>query len=254
MYKTLSIIILILICIFLSAIYNQFNYYMIDKTSYELTDIKDIKYRTGDIIFHKWNTNILTYDNFNKQTNVNLNIFDNFFQSGFLMNFSPKYYPYIHVAIVVIIDGVPYMYQLSEFTEDEYKYCYNTHDKDTILNFPVLLDMEYVNYYRGHMHHFSYTGNSISDDVVKKIIRKNKNVKKSTLAYMNGLIDKKYKNDQKHMCVSFISKVLEEMGIHKFKNYYSNTTGTMFNEVILNGDTYEKTPSILDNPYMNYRQ
>jgi hypothetical protein len=241
--------------VILSSMYNQINYYMIDKTMYELTEVKDIKFRTGDIIMHKHNTNILTYDNVNKKTNFDLsNVFKYFFKTGFLMNYSPKYYPYIHVSIIVLIDGIPYMYQLSEFSESEYMYCYNTYDKDDKLNLPVLLNMDYVNYYRGHIHHFAYTGNHITEYRVKKIIKKNKNVKTSISTYAKGFINKNYKNKKKHVCVSFISKIIEEMGIHTFKNYYSNTPSTMFNEVILNGDKYEKSPSILNNPYMNYHQ
>ena len=105
MYKTFSIIIIVIIFIVGLSVYNQLIYYMIDKTNYELTDVSDIKFRTGDIIMHKYNSNILTYDNVNKKTNITLgNINYYFFQTGFLMNFSPKYYPYIHMSMIFMLD------------------------------------------------------------------------------------------------------------------------------------------------------
>lgn len=256
MYRSLAIIIVIWILLILLSTYNQIKYYMIDKTQYKLTDIKDIKFRTGDIIMHKWNANILTYDNINKKTNFNLcNLGDLFFQSGLLMNFSPKYYPYIHVSVIVVLDDIPYMYQLSQFIEYEYKYCRNINDctKD-VLDHPVLLNMDYVEYYRGHVHHFSYIGDEINEEKVKKIIEKNKDVQKSTISYLNTFLNKEYKNDKKHLCITFATKIIEEFGIHNFDNYYNSTQRSVFDDVVLNGNKYEKQPSIINNTYMNYHQ
>ena len=66
--------------------------------------------------------------------------------------------------------------------------------------------------------------------------------------------NKNYYNDKKHLCSSFIAKILEELNIHKFDNYYNSTQGSIFNDVILYGDKYKKTPSIINNYYMNYHQ
>jgi len=66
----LSFIIIIIICI----MYNDVSYYMIEKKN--IFDLNQIKFRTGDLLFFRWNDDtLLSYNNLTKENYIRHQIF-----------------------------------------------------------------------------------------------------------------------------------------------------------------------------------
>ena len=243
---------IIIICLLL--LISEINYFLIDKNKFNIKSVADIKFRTGDLIFSKaHNGSILTHDSINKN---NTFYFKNIFMSKrqlmrLLIGF------YTHVAVIICINDIPYVYELNEYIDRENRYC-NYFKKIREVRSPVLLDINYLERYEGHCYHHKYKGRTIQQPEKfielyshKKLIYGSKYIE----AYNAYKENHDFLNTIYLTCCTIVSDFLKINNIID-KNYNSifSTPRSLLKAAVCNTNNYEKKPTLIKNYYSVYKQ
>jgi len=236
------IIIIICILILLSPLFSDLYYFSCDKSEEKLNNIK---FRTGDLLLCRYNKyNILqqnTYDN-------NLQ----FFWNNLLIPNKTKIFSsicgyYSHISIIIVINDIPYIYDIT-LHEYSTKLKYDMWTKKYVINKPALLNIDYIKSYPGDIYHVPYIGsdtvpNSVIENILNKYRKYEFNIFDSILSKISlGLYQ--CDSNKKVSCVSFITNVLYDMGIIDIPNKQNPTINYVFNECI-NSKTHLNNPIII---------
>ena len=232
----LGFIIIIIICI----VYNDVSYYMIEKKN--LFDPNQIKFRTGDLLFFRWNDDsLISYNEITKETTFNFkHLSDSICKTMYCMAAGI----YTHVGMIVVIDNVPYIYEITN--ADTYsmpKYCH--YIGKNVLNTPSLQKLKCIQHYIGHVYHYSYLGKPFNKKKLFKYIKnqKNQTIHQSASKFVKSCI---YNKPYMVTCSSLIAGCLNDQNIFNYSNLYCATPGDLYKDC-KKSKMYSDTHSLIKN-------
>lgn len=214
---TIPIIIIIVVIIIL--IYYDYEYYSINKSKF-LVDIKDVQFRTGDLVFTRYDHSIL---NFNSQTcTSNINI-KNIINSTKIFSLLFIHNIYTHMGVIIIINNMPHVYEISNISN---------------VKRPRLIPIDdYVREYTGHVYHMSYIGDSLNTNISYNFINSNnhKHIFSITPTFIYNYLNSFNKNNTINQyywitCCSLVAYFLKAHGIFH-KNCFRATPTTFLKYV-----------------------
>jgi hypothetical protein len=208
--RIVTIILLIICIIQLIPIINLCIYDIHEKNN-SLTDYKKIIYRTGDLLFFKWqDTNIF---NRNKMI-LNYSVKDRILEIPLCM--TNTYYS--HMGIVIVINNIPYIYETIDKSSYPLKNLFCNYQNKLIEKGyfgPVLHNISDIKYYLGDVHHISYRGPEIKKDKIFNTLKlcKDKKLDYKNAYFTNCFLKSKIK-EKSLTCVGFITHVLNHFNIY----------------------------------------
>jgi hypothetical protein len=212
MKKILNLVFVILCILLLLPIIDAYFYNQRELNILEV-DYKKITYRTGDILFFKWqDMNMfnktpmkMKYDMINYTQNY-LNLIPHIIVCKF---------DSIHSGVVIVINNIPYIYELNVISAYPFKKLFCKYrnkiiNKDNIN--PILHNISDIKYYLGDVHHISYRGPEIKEDIIFNVLEIHKDDILSHVHLIYNYLTKQKMT--KHItCVGFIVSILEQFGI-----------------------------------------
>ena len=238
----LSFIIIIIICI----MYNDISYYMTEKKN--IFDPNQIKFRTGDLLFFRWNDDsLISYNNLTKETTFDIKYLSNSIHKT-LYRILVGYYT--HVGMVVVIRGKPYVYETTHAnTYTLPKFC--MYQQKIVLNTPSLQDISCLQLYRGHVYHYKYLGKPFNMKKLNKYI--NMNVNNPISINFNSLITNVvpgciYGTPSMTTCSGLISSCLVDQNIFKCDKPLCSTPGDIYKNC-KNSKLYDDDYTVIKNNF-----
>lgn len=204
----------------------------------EKSHVDEIKFNTGDILMYVGEHPI--YWKGSNGTNFRFR-FDKHLTNAIQYYWSGHY---THAGIVVVLDGKPYVWELTSHPMYDYytgSYVYST---------PSLQPISNINLYEGCVFLHKYQGN-VNVDLNKLLDEKyEKNIKLQgnwiiTLA-KNGLGFGK-NPDNNYMCVDFVEEILTDMGIIKKPTRNANISS--MTKLFKTHPMYDENPVLLINTH-----
>lgn len=191
--------------------------YSINKISSNYTQWS---YNTGDLLLFTWcNDSIFI----KKNNSINLEKFNKTYHQNIIPNLFNRIYT--HTGIVILVKGIPHIYELS--ANDSYVYKKNYDNKipkfcifknDYVMDkTPSLININYLKHYGGHINKIPYIGPAIDPKLISYTLNKNKRIEsvvEPTIINRCLLNNKNYKPD-KMSCSTFTLHVLEDLNIIK---------------------------------------
>ena len=199
---------------------------------------KKLDYRTGDILLYKCgDQSVFSRDRINCIKINATNIFN--LSGGRLFNNLISGY-YTHIAIIIVIDNCPYIYDAPWSTDS---YSIDIYDNLTrtvgLVRRPVLLNISYINKYVGDVYRIKYIGKHIPIDVIVNTINKNKNIKINThKCIAKCILNDNIPTPNSLSCVSLTISVCINFGILSLKNY-NCISPTGLSKILLESDLYD---------------
>lgn len=211
MNKTTISVIVVLICVLVSPLMADIHYHTCPKI---IINLNDIKFRTGDLILCRWmENNIVNQDHATGEKTVR---YENLIMPELEKLFSSLLLSYYtHIGIVMVINDIPYIYELTNnITSTKYP-TYDEWTKRHINKTPALYNIKYIKKYPGHIYHTSYTGPTIPENRVIKTLNKLANTNFDIYhIILYNCTSGIFGNDPKrHICTSFVAIVLAELRI-----------------------------------------
>lgn len=131
-------------------------------SAYNIKQIKDIEFRTGDLLLYKWNYSLLTIPK-NKKIYINKHSIANALYYNALVTYISD--TFFHGGVVVIYNNKPYILELTE--------------EDTFCNFdnkiahyvPSLTSLDDMLKYKGAIYRCPYIGPEIDELVINDILQ-----------------------------------------------------------------------------------
>jgi hypothetical protein len=227
-------------------LYGDIYYYNIKKTP---VDIQNISFKTGDLLFYKWNDyNIISYNADQKTRNIQYHMLSHSIYNTLVG--LVKGYDYTHIGIIIMVDNEPHVYECTE----PYTYTINKIEKhgNIVSDMPSLLPLNYINLYRGHCYHVPYTGTPINN--VKNFIENYKDTPFKTDHNMFLNMYYNYSIPPTFNCCTIVSHFLNSFNIVNFGNIYTQTPHSIYKKIQQSHmyDTSKKT--MLKNNYAVYKQ
>lgn len=159
------IIVLCLICvvvIYIIPLYNNINTMTNIIQSNPHAELTDIPFRTGDLIFFRWNYTIGELDNnytFTQTTHV-----DNMNTIVAMSDSYIKHIRFIHPGMIVVYDDIPYILELTA------RPVYCNYEKKVVSFKPSLTSLTTILEYYGIAGHLPYKGPPISKNTIHSIL------------------------------------------------------------------------------------
>lgn len=196
-------LITVIICIYLLNVYHTRRISYMDSNLIR-TNIRDTKYRTGDVIFFRKDYSHM----FKGDNGVNYDL-SYTKRLVYTFEFLHQNCYYSHCAIVIIINGITY---LTHLTEDPY---YDNVKNIHVLGAPSLIKLTDIENYKGFVYHYKYNGPEIkvTDNMINRIYSidmKLSNFLKSTICSAFKLY---HHSDGYGSCCDYIQLVMYEMGL-----------------------------------------
>lgn len=163
---TLIVVICILV-IFLVPLFHNINIMKSIIQSGTHIELNNIPFRTGDMIFFRWNHSIGEFDKNNTFiTNKGVDTVDTLVS---LIDCYIKDITFIHPGIIVIYNNIPYILELKVTPV----YC--NYSKKMISHNPSLTCLSSILDYNGVAVHFPYKGDTIPNSTINEILSKKGN-------------------------------------------------------------------------------
>jgi hypothetical protein len=228
-----------------------YHYWYRPKNSTDPSYINNINFRTGDLVLYTWRNHSL-FDT-NKVTPYKFSLY------AYLREIIPSLVngQTTHIAVIIKLNNIPYVYDLNVDTDYMFnknpdllipRYC--NYLKKVVCLEPALLDINYLKYYGGHINILPYTGIDPTESDILKVLERNK---VANLFVVDSIINKCIINKEhewyKMSCSAFVAKVLSELNIIKFDNYYCTTPQSVRNKCV-DYNKYDCSSNIfIDNGY-----
>jgi hypothetical protein len=214
MKKILNVVFVILCILLLLPIIDAYFYNQRELNILEV-EYKTIKYRTGDILFFKWQD----MNMFNKTPMKMKYNMINYTQT--YLNSIPHIIlckmDFAHSGIVIVINNIPYIYELNvtsayPFKKVFCKYRNKLIPKNNIK--PVLHNISDIKCYLGDIYHISYIGPKIKEYIIFNVLEIHKDdILSHVHLIYNRFFEKKHVQDKQTTCIGFIVTILEQFGI-----------------------------------------
>jgi hypothetical protein len=200
-----------IICVILLIPILSWGNYDIHEKNNSVTDYKKITYRTGDLLFFKWqDTNI-----FNRHPMIlNYSVKDYILEIP--LHMTNTYYS--HMGIIIVINNMVYIYETIDKSSYPLKNLFCNYQNKLIEKEyfgPVLHNISDINYYLGDVHHISYRGPEIKKDKIFNTLKLCKDKKLNYInAYFTNCFLKSKIKEKSFTCVGFITHVLNHFNIY----------------------------------------
>ena len=204
-------IIIIIFAIILCVPIIDWLHYDINEMRVPLYDYRKIKYRTGDILLFKWQD----MNFFNKHSSkLKYGIVD------YLKRIPHSIYGgmyWSHVAIVIVIDNIPYLYEtidISSYNYKKIKCVYTGRILGKKYFGSVLHKLSDIPEFLGDVSHISYIGPEIKKDKIFYMLKAHHKAQLNYVkAYLKNCILKNKIKEKSLTCSGFVASILKYFGM-----------------------------------------
>ena len=247
MKKTYLSLIIVVIFLLIIPFITDLQYHTCKK---KLINKNDIYYRTGDLLFFRWvGNNLVIKDNVSdklkikKANMLSLNRYTLF--SSIISGY------YTHIGMIIVINNIPYIYEITQHNSYKNRPKFDQWTRKVVSNKPTLLNISFMESYGGHVYYIPYIGDTININKIINALNKYANFR---LDILNSTIqclsyDKLSINSNHYLsCTSFISNVLNDLGIVNSKHKNCSTPMSILKDCYKSGK-YSDVVKLINTTY-----